>query len=78
MTKVLIVDDSREMRELIKSIVGKECHEVFECEDGDEVLAAFTAHRPDWVRRDRRAIRVIKATKVIKAIRLTKAIPESA
>ena len=52
MTKLLIVDDSREMRELIKSIVGKECYEVFECEDGDEVLTAFTAHRPDWVLMD--------------------------
>jgi CheY-like chemotaxis protein len=49
MTKLLIVDDSTEMRQLLKSIVRKSCNEVFECEDGDEVLAAFTAHQPDWV-----------------------------
>jgi CheY-like chemotaxis protein len=69
MTKLLIVDDSREMRELIKNIVGKECHEVFECEDGDEVLAAFTAHRPDWVLMDVEMKQVdgIAATRQIKA-----------
>jgi CheY-like chemotaxis protein len=52
MTTLLIVDDNREMRQLMKSIVSKACDEVFECEDGDEVLGAFTAHRPDWVLMD--------------------------
>jgi len=46
MTTLLIVDDNREMRQLMKSIVSKSCKEVFECEDGDEVLDAFTTHRP--------------------------------
>jgi PleD family two-component response regulator len=49
---LLIVDDSREMRQLMKSIVSKVCHEVFECEDGEEVRHAFTFHRPDWVLMD--------------------------
>jgi two-component system, NarL family, response regulator DegU len=49
MTTLLIVDDNREMRQLMKSIVSEACDEIFECEDGDEVLDAFTAHRPDWV-----------------------------
>jgi CheY-like chemotaxis protein len=52
MTTLLIVDDNREMRQLIKSIVGQACDEVFECEDGDEVLDAFRALRPDWVLMD--------------------------
>ena len=52
MTSLLIVDDNREMRQLMKSIVSKTCRAVFECEDGDEVLAAFKAHRPDWVLMD--------------------------
>ncbi len=52
MTTLLIVDDNREMRQLMKSIVSKACDVVFECEDGDEVLEAFTAHRPDWVLMD--------------------------
>lgn len=52
MTTLLIVDDNREMRQLMKSIVCKTCDEIFECEDGDEVLDAFTVHRPDWVLMD--------------------------
>ena len=52
MTTLLIVDDNREMRQLMKSIVSKAYDEIFECEDGDEVLDAFTAHRPDWVLMD--------------------------
>src|SRR5712691_4886737 len=52
MTTLLIVEDNREMRQLMKSIVSKACDEVFECEDGDEVLDAYTAHRPDWVLMD--------------------------
>lgn len=49
---LLIVDDSREMRQLMRTIVSKVCNEVIECEDGDEVLGAFTTHRPDWVLMD--------------------------
>ena len=52
MTKLLIVDDSAEMRQLLKSIVRKTADEVLECEDGDEVLAAFSAYQPDWVLMD--------------------------
>jgi len=49
MTKLLIVDDSHEMRQLLKSVLKKNCDEIFECEDGDEVVAAFAACQPDWV-----------------------------
>jgi CheY-like chemotaxis protein len=52
MTTLLIVDDSPEMRRLMREIAAKASDEVFECEDGDEVLAAFTAHYPDWVLMD--------------------------
>jgi len=52
MMTLLIVDDNREMRQLIKSIVGDNGDQIFECEDGDEVLAAFTTHRPDWILMD--------------------------
>ena len=33
----------------MKSITGKVSSRIFECEDGDEVLAAFTLYNPDWV-----------------------------
>ena len=52
MTKLLIVDDNREMRQLIRSIVEKTCEQVFECEDGDEVLDAFIVFNPDLVLMD--------------------------
>jgi CheY-like chemotaxis protein len=52
MTTLLIVDDSAEMRRLMRQIAGKACDRIFECEDGEEVLAAFTTHRPDWVLMD--------------------------
>jgi CheY-like chemotaxis protein len=46
---LLIVDDNLEMRQLIKRIARRPGDVFFDCEDGDEVLAAFTEHRPDWV-----------------------------
>jgi CheY-like chemotaxis protein len=49
MTKILIVDDSAQMRQLLKSVLKKTCEEIFECEDGDEVLEAFSVFQPDWV-----------------------------
>ena len=52
MTTLLIVDDSPEMRRLVRQVAARACDEVFECEDGDEVLAAFDSHRPDWVLMD--------------------------
>lgn len=52
MTILLIVDDSAEMRRLIRQVAAKACDEVFECEDGAEVLGAFTTHHPDWVLMD--------------------------
>lgn len=52
MPTFLIVDDNREMRQLIRRILNQGSAAVFECEDGDEVLAAFAAHRPDWVLMD--------------------------
>ena len=64
MTKVLIVDDSPEIRKLIRQVASESCDEVFECEDGDEVIAAFECHQPDWVLMDLEMKRVdgLKAT----------------
>lgn len=52
MTTFLIVDDNREMRRLLRSIVKKEGDRIFECDDGDEVLSAFEKHHPEWVLMD--------------------------
>jgi len=40
---LLIVDDNREMRQLMKSIVSKACDEIFECETA---MRCWTRLRP--------------------------------
>jgi DNA-binding NarL/FixJ family response regulator len=52
MTTLLIVDDNLGMRQLMRSILSKVSDAIFECEDGDEVIAAFATYRPDWVLMD--------------------------
>ena len=74
MTTVLIVDDNREMRELVAQIVRKVSAAVFECEDGDEVLAAFALHRPDWVLMD---VEMKRMDGLAATAELTRAYPEA-
>ena len=66
---ILIVDDSPRMRRTIRSLLAGLIHEVFECEDGSEVLAAYQAHRPDWVLMDigLKEVDGIVATRALKA-----------
>lgn len=49
---ILIVDNSQRMRRTIRSLIAGPAHEVFECEDGNQALAAYQTHRPDWVLMD--------------------------
>ena len=49
---VLIVDDSPQFRELIRTVLAGLVDEVNECADGDEAVAAYGARRPDWVLMD--------------------------
>jgi CheY-like chemotaxis protein len=49
---VLIVDDSARFRDLIKTVLAGLAEDVRECTDGDEVVAAYCARRPDWVLMD--------------------------
>jgi EAL domain-containing protein (putative c-di-GMP-specific phosphodiesterase class I)/ActR/RegA family two-component response regulator len=46
---VLIVDDDRSMRSILKGIVVKEGYRVMEAKDGNEAVALFQAHQPDLV-----------------------------
>ena len=50
--KILIVENSPRMRRTIRSLLAGLAHEVFECEDGSQALAAYQTHRPDWVLMD--------------------------
>ena len=49
---ILIVDNSSRMRRTIRSLLAGPAHEIFECEDGSQALAAYQTHRPDWVLMD--------------------------
>ncbi|HEV7746323.1 MAG TPA: response regulator transcription factor [Pyrinomonadaceae bacterium] len=49
---ILIVENSPRMRRTIRSLLAGLPHEVFECADGSEALAAYRTHRPDWVLMD--------------------------
>lgn len=44
----MIVDDSVEMRQLLREMVAPLTQEVVECQDGQECLDRFDAFRPDW------------------------------
>ena len=74
MTTLLIVDDNQEMRQLIKILTGKVSNKIYECEDGDQVLAAFTEYHPDWIVMDVEMKRMdgLQATAI-----LTKQYPEA-
>jgi len=50
--RVLIVDDSRQMRELIKMTLAGVADVVGECADGADALSCYEETRPDWVLMD--------------------------
>lgn len=50
--KLLIVDDSPEMRRLIRSMLADLAEEIAECSDGADALAAYRQRLPDWVLMD--------------------------
>jgi two-component system response regulator DegU len=67
--RLLLVDDSVEVRRTIRAVVADLVADVAECGDGDEVLARFEAFRPDLVLMDIRMPRMdgIRATELLKA-----------
>ena len=67
--KVLIVEDSEEMRRVIKRFVRDQVDEFVECEDGSQAVAAYDKHRPDIVLMDikMREVDGFEATREIKA-----------
>lgn len=50
--RVLIVEDSHEMRELLRRTIEPCAEIVGECADGADVLSAYRRLRPDWVLMD--------------------------
>ncbi len=50
--KVLIVDDNRQARTMIKHYLHELADVVSECEDGADALDCYEKNRPDWVLMD--------------------------
>jgi len=68
--KVMIVDDSAEVRRMITSFIGDLVSEFVECGDGCEALATYADHRPDLVLMDYEMTRMngFQATRAIKKV----------
>ena len=56
--RVMIVDDSSEMRQLIRQTLAPWIPDIAECADGAEVVQRFGEFRPDWTLMDYRMPRV--------------------
>ena len=52
MVSLMIVDDSDEIRRLLRMVVADIADPIYECRDGGEACAAYATHRPDWVLMD--------------------------
>jgi DNA-binding response OmpR family regulator len=75
MKKILIVDDSREIRELVIATLETEEYKVFEAADGAKAIAISLMEKPDFVIMDVMLpgrINGIEATKIIKSNPLTR------
>jgi CheY-like chemotaxis protein len=57
-TTVLIVDDNPHLRALIRTVLAGVADNVHECSDGDDLLTAYGAVRPDWVLVDLQMTRI--------------------
>jgi DNA-binding response OmpR family regulator len=49
MTRVLVVDDEADIRELLRELLGRAGHEVVEAPNGSEALKLFYSEQPDFV-----------------------------
>ena len=67
--RILIVDDSSEMRRTIRCLLGDLADDAFEAGDGSEALDACRACRPDWVLMDVRMAGLdgISATRLVRS-----------
>ncbi|MEZ5425510.1 MAG: response regulator transcription factor [Pyrinomonadaceae bacterium] len=50
--KVLIVDDSSQMRRMMRQFLPSTAKEICECEDGIDALGCYEKFLPDWVLMD--------------------------
>jgi two-component system, chemotaxis family, chemotaxis protein CheY len=67
---VLIIEDSEKMRRMLKTVLAGSVATLWECRDGEDALAAYRAHHPDFVLMDidMNAMDGITATRQIRAV----------
>src|SRR5947199_7558134 len=49
MTRILVVDDEADIRELVRELLGRAGYDVAEAPNGGEALKAFYSQQPDFV-----------------------------
>ncbi len=49
MARILVVDDEPHIRDVVRSYLAREGHEVLAAGDGDVALAEAEAHQPDLI-----------------------------
>jgi two-component system response regulator DegU len=52
MVSLLIVDDSDDVRRMLRAVVADLAEPIYECRDGREACEAYARHQPDWVLMD--------------------------
>ncbi|MBD3243900.1 MAG: response regulator [Chitinivibrionales bacterium] len=70
MSTILLVDDSREIRELLSATLKFDCHTILQAESGDDAVRMAREHRPDLVIMDIEmpgGIDGAEATRIIKS-----------
>lgn len=50
--KILIVDDSKKARQMIRQFLNFSAEEMQECDDGEKALTIYREFLPDWVLMD--------------------------
>jgi CheY-like chemotaxis protein len=67
---VLIIEDSEKMRRMLRTLLADSVSPLWECRDGEEALAAYKAHHPDFVLMDidKNGMNGITATREIRAV----------
>jgi len=66
---ILIVEDSNEMRRMMRDAIADLADQIYECSDGAEAVLAYGQRRPDWVLMDIKMPKLdgISATRNIRA-----------
>ena len=52
MGSVMIVDDSEDIRRMLRAVVADFADPIYECRDGSEAFDSYVTHRPDCVLMD--------------------------